>query len=213
METFEEILKGIGAVAATVVLVGAVISAVKTIYKDGWGEFKRRWITPRKSRREMLEKVIARVESIDTKVERVDRELRTNGGSSLKDVVVMIDERTQKIQARIDHQDETNKRPMFHLDAAGKMCFVNAAFRELVDAEEHDLFHQNYLARIVPESRQLLDSEIREAIAKRMPFDVAVGFRVRGSSVIQIRLTGYPNVRSGSNLMGFFGTAELVEAQ
>lgn len=188
-----------------------VFQAIRDIRTLGWQPFKEHWIAPRQARNKKLDELIGSVGDIVGKVDRIDLELRTNGGSSLKDVVNSTAITVQKIQARIDHKDEYDTQPVFHLDAAGEMCFANLAFREMLDAEEHDLFHSNYLSRVSTlAEREMLNGEISNAISKRMPFDVTVKFRLSAGRTATVRLLASPNVVSGKELRGFIGTAKEV---
>lgn len=203
-------------IVAAVLGLGALVKAIKEIRKDGWEPFRDRWLRPRQARQKKLDELIGKFDEHNTTVNRrldeIGKELRTNGGDSLRDHVVQIGNVVQKIQARIDHQDETSNQPIFHLTAAGAMCFTNEAFRELVDAEDKDLIHQNYLSRIPSSDRRSLDNEISDAIAKKMPFDATVRFNLNGSGgAVLVRLRARPNVLSGGELRGFIGTAQMVE--
>lgn len=202
----------IAGVFTLLIAIAGAVKAVKDIRTDGWQPFKERWITPTKTRRRKLDELICKFDeyncNVNEKFDAIGKELKTNGGSSLKDMVVGIGGAVQKIQARIDHQDERSPQPIFHLTADGDMCFMNCSFRELVDAEEQELYHKNYLSRVAIEDRKLLDNEISDAIAKKMPFDVTVRFKLGGSGkTVPVRLQATPNVVTGGEMLGYFGTA------
>jgi len=204
-----DILGIVGVVVAFIVGLGGLIKAFKEIWYNGWTPTKQKvkdWWNRRKVRTDLLN-------SMQATLDRIDSELRTNGGASLKDVVNSTAVVVQKIQARIDHKDEYDPQPVFHLDANGEMCFANLSFREMLDAEEQDLFHSNYLSRVASlAERQMLDGEISNAIAKRMPFDVTVTFRLGAGRTLTVRLLASPNVLSGKELRGFIGTAKEVQS-
>ena len=200
--------------------IAKVFQAVKDIRTLGWQPFKEHWIAPRQARTKKLDKLIGtvddlvgKVDGVEQKVDRIDCELKTNGGSTLKDVVNSTADTVQKIQARIDNKDEYDPQPIFHLEANGEMCLANLAFRQLLDAEEQDLFRSNYLSRVASlAERQTLEDEIAKAIAKRIPFDVTVTFRLSAGRSTTVRLLASPNVLSGKELRGFIGTAKEVQS-
>jgi len=201
--------------------VAGFLKAFKDIRAEGWQPVKTKWLAWLR-RGKQNAKEISELKDLVSKavdgIEFVRAELKTNGGGSLKDVVNKTSQDVQKIQARIDHKDEYDTQPIFHLDSNGEMCFANLAFRELLDAEEQDLFHSNYLSRAASlAERQMLDGEITNAIAKRMPFDVTVRFRLSAGRSIAVRLLASPNVlsvrgkqASENELRGFIGTAKEI---
>lgn len=197
-------------VAVMGVIVGAstLFKAIKDIREMGIRPALKKlkdWLLFRRNQKKMFD-------ALDEKLEAVLGQVTTNGGSSLKDIVLSTAERVeetcvtvQKMRARIDHQDERSPQPIFHLKAKGEMCYTNCAFRELVDAEERDLQFLDYFSHVHIPDRVLLDMEITDAIAKKRPFDVTVRFR-RQVDVVPVRLEASPHVVSGE-LLGFFGTA------
>lgn len=192
---------------AVVLGLAALIKAVKEIRSEGWKPTKEKfvaWIMLRRTRRKRLDLLI-------TKVEEIAAELRTNGGSSLKDMVMDTQKKVEHIKARVKHQDETSTTPIFELDGRCFVTFVNCAFRELVNAEEQDLKHRNYLSRIHPDDRSRVIRELQEAIDNKCPIDTTARFRFDSSHYVQVRMLANPDVRLDGELIGFFGTAAKVE--
>lgn len=200
--------------------IAKVFQAIRDIRTLGWQPFKEHWIAPRQARTEKLDKLIGtvdglvgKVDGVEQKVDRIDGELRTNGGSTVKDMVCRIDTKVEHIQARVRHQDETNERAIFELDDKGHLTFANCAFRELVDAEESELLHFDFVSRIHREDRSRFMTEIGESIANKMPLDTNVRFRIMNihatidGSWRSVQLSAKPDVRTGGQLVRFFGTA------
>ena len=203
----------VGGVAFILGLAG-LLKALKDIKTDGWQPFKEKvvaWFSWRRIRREQTDALMKSVGDIKVTLAGIKTELVTNGGSSLKDKVIGIEEKVGHIQARIKHQDETSETPIFELDARGRLTFANCSFRELVDADEDELSHRDYISRLQPDDKTRFIRELAEAIENNMPIDSTVRFRVHKDQFAAIRLLANPNVRSGGDLLGFFGTASRVE--
>ncbi len=202
-----------GVIVAAGVVLGAagLIKAVRDIRQHGWTPFKERWVTPRKTRQRRIDALIDAVEGIRSTVDRVDQELRTNGGTSVKDMICGIETKVENIHARVKHQCETSALPIFELDEAANMRFANCAFRELVNADEIELYHRNYVARMPAEDRTRFLAEIRQAIDNKMPLDSVVRFRTGDTKLVSVRLQASPDVRPGGELKGFFGAASMVK--
>lgn len=205
-------LEILGLISAATLSLAAFIKAVKDIREYGWRPAKTKWLgwfnRGRENSSEIRE-IKDMIATLTATGERIENELKTNGGKSLKDVVNATGAAVQKIQARIDHKDEYDPQPIFHLDSNGGICYTNCAFRELVGAEDRDLMHRDYISRIVGASRAQFLSELHDAIVNKMPINAQVEF---GPEIVRVQLSASPNVLPGGELLGYFGTASEVEA-
>lgn len=201
------ILEILGIISAGCAALATFIKAVKDIKTLGWQPAKAKW-TAFFNRGKELSEIKTMVATLSATGERIENELKTNGGKSLKDVVNSTGAAVQKIQARIDHKDEYDPQPIFHLDASGGICYTNCAFRDLLKAEEHDLKHRNYISRIVGADRPRYLIELHDAIVNKMPINAEVEF---GPEAVKVQLSASPNVLTGGELLGYFGTAFKVE--
>lgn len=192
---------------ALILTTAAIVKAVKEIRKDGWEPFKERWISPRRARRERQESLLAKVELMSGQITEVLKEVKPNGGESLKDRIINIDSKVENLVARNRHHDDTNDVATFHLDHDGNMIYSNTALRDLLDVEEGQLRHSNFLALIEAGQRPTFIREIEEAVKFKMPIDTIVNFKQQGPKFMAIRLQASPDVRHGGILKGFFGTA------
>jgi len=201
-----DILGIIGLVVAFIVGLGGLIKAIKEIRENGWTPTKDKfkgWLNRRKRDRVLLNEMSATIN-------RIDGQLTTNGGSSVKDAVMRIDGKMEYIQARLRNQDETAAHAIFDLDASGDMTITNCAFRELVNADDQELLYRKYISRVHPDDRSRLLVDIDQAIKNAMPLDTNVRFRTGATSFVAVRMIANPDVRSGGKLMGFFGTASQL---
>lgn len=200
-------LEILGIISAACAALAGFIKAVKDIKTLGLQPAKEKW-TRFFNRGKELAEIKSMVATLTATGERIESELKTNGGKSLKDVVNATGAAVQKIQARIDHKDEYDLQPIFHLDANGGICYTNCAFRELLKAEEHDLKHRNYISRIVGTDRPRYLIELHDAIVNKMPINAEVYF---GPENVKVQLSASPNVLAGGELLGYFGTASEVK--
>ncbi len=207
-----------GYIAAGLIAFAGALKAIHDIRKYGWHAFKERWITPIKARREARTVLIQTVKTVvegqtllSEQVTEILKEVKPNGGESLKDKVQNTNSKVENIVARLRHQDETSDVPTFHLDDKGKLIFSNCAFRELVNAEEQQLLHNDYLSLMDDEDRARFIRARGESIDFMMPIDQIVKFKLVGPHYTTVRLQASPDVRNGGVLRGFFGTACKVD--
>lgn len=206
------------AIAGSIIGFAAIISAVKTIRTDGWQVFKDKWIAPWKARRaqrdamtELVQTVATSCDTLGRQMAEVLKEVKPNGGSSLRDEVTKIHGKLENIQAYNQHQDETSSTPTFRLNENGKLVYANCAFRELINAEEGEIIHNNFLSLLDSNDRQQLIRDIADAVNYKIPIDSTVRYKTAGPRLLEVRMQATPDVRQGGVLRGFFGTACRVE--
>ena len=205
-------------IISAIILLGTLVKAVKDIRTDGWQPFRERWINPWRTRRKARENLVIEMgtlrkscDSMGAAIGEILKEVRPDGGSSLKDRVMGIDDKLENVIAERRHQTETSDTAIFKLDATGQMFYTNAAFRELVNAEDDQLNHNNYLSLMEDDDRRRFIRSRDEAIQFKMPLDAIVKFKLHGPHFISIRLQASPDVRHEGVLKGFFGTASKIE--
>lgn len=193
-------------VSDAVVITALILGTIKVVRevsklgpKQAWVAFKD-WIKERRSKQIMLNTILA--------------ELRPNGGSSLKDVVLRIESdilsmkpKIEHIQARVRHIDDVAKAAIFELDNEGNMTYANRAFRELVGATESQLYGKAYISRIQASRRRGVEDEIDQSIENCAPIDSEVPFISDGKGYVHVRLEATPNTLPDGSLNAFFGTA------
>ncbi len=197
------------AILTFVVLLGGAFKAIKDIRTIGWKPFKEKWSVirkARKQRKDLIDLVTALQTTINTELSP------SEGQASLKQMVGVIGEKVEHMEARNRHQDETSSIAIFELNATGGIRYVNARFRELVDADEQELMYRDYVARMHPDDKSRYLRDLDEAIANKMPLYSVVRMRVYTDQFKTIRFQARPDIRSsqsaaGQLLMGFFGTA------
>lgn len=194
------------------VFFATLLKALKDIRELGWRPFVKKWFLPWRDRRRKIDEVINKVDSINEKVTRIDSELKVNGGASVKDMICRIADRVEDVGARVRNQDESSPAALFELSNTGGMRFANCSFRELVNADESELMHRDYVSRIQAGDRSRYLQELSESVHNMMPLDSTVHFRVDSRDFVCVRLLATPDVRPGGALKGFFGMATKVES-
>lgn len=199
----------VGGFMAAVVTIGGLATAIKAIRGEIWNPFNKGFLAPRKARRLKLAAVADTFDSVVASQKRIEAELSTNGGKSLKDTVNRIDRKTEHLQARARHQDNRSSKPIFELDAGGGLTFANAALCQMLGLEEEDLMFRNWISRVVADQRQGILREIKDAVENKMPLDTVIRFNGKGG-IVTMHFTAQPYVRLGGELVGFFGTADRI---
>lgn len=207
--TTEQLTAAIAGLVAGIVALASVAAALGKLRTGVWNPFSKGFLAPRRARRLKLAVVADMFDEVVATVKRIEAEVTPNGGSSLKDTIDRIDRKTEHLQARARHHDNHSTKPIFELDNFGNLIFANAAMYEALEADIDDLKKRNWIARVGARERQAVVADLRLAIENKMPFDTVVRFNSpRG--LIAMHLKADPYVRSGSELVGFFGSAERL---
>ncbi len=198
------------------------LGSIKTIRDNGLGAkdwLKGLIVTPRqqaaqerKELRESMEGLRAECSDIRAQNTEILREVKPNGGKSLRDEMRMMGEQVESTAAWIHHTKETADTPIFILDERGHMEFANCAFRELTNTEQKDLEHLNYLARMEAGDRKRFKDELDMAIESKIPIDFTGHWKLEGPRYVAVRLLLTPNVAHGGVLRRFFCTACKTES-
>lgn len=198
-------------IVAGVTSVGTILVPfiVRDIRKLGWSAFKDKWITRSAARRRTLDELVTVCARLENDIKGIAAELKTNGGRSLKDTVDRIHRKVEYNQGKQRYQEEMSGVATFDLDERGSMTYASSKLCCVLDVDEKELLHRNFISRVRSADRGILIKDLYDAIENKMPLDTTVIFN-KGLTTIQLHITASPFVRPGGELTGFFGRAEIV---
>jgi hypothetical protein len=204
-----ELLGPWGTAIAVLSGLAILIKASIDIYKLGWTAFREKWITPRATRKRMLADIKTMCDGFGTTLDRIEAELKTNGGSSVKDVVNQIRRQVTHIEGWQRYQDEASGNASFKLSPDGYLIYASSAFCELLNADEKDLKYMGWVSKARIGEKNVLLRDLKDAVANKMPLDTTCGFNVDGRGFAELRLKAIPSF-AGDELTGFFGKADII---
>lgn len=194
---FLAITTGISAVAG-------LVKALHTIRTQGWEVFRDKWLTPRRARWRKIEQIGETCNSLTEELKTISSELKTNGGSSLKDFVINIDRQLVHIEGWQKYIDETSGNATFKLGPNGSMTYASPKLCCILDADREELHFRNWVAKVISSDRQMVLRDLEDAIENKMPLDTTATFKV-GNTSVRLHVTATPHVQPGGDLIGFFG--------
>jgi PAS domain-containing protein len=208
--TNEQVAWWVGGAVALVITIGGLAKASGAIKGVTiWNPFNKGFLAPRRARKLKMAAVLDSFDELRAGQKRIEAELSTNGGKSLKDTIDRIDRKTEHLQARARHQDNHSSKPTFELDAYGGLTFANAALCEMLSVDEEDLLFRNWFSRVIADQRQSVMQEVRDAVENKMPFESVIRFNGK-QGIVTMQFIAQPYVRSGGELVGFFGMAQGI---
>lgn len=199
--TFEHLTWALVGAATLLILLGSIAGALKSVRGEFWTPLKNKIWKPRLDRQQRLADLFANVDEIKTSV------------NSQTDVLNSVHRKVENMQGWQWHQDETSEAASFQMDPDAKMTYANRKLCEFLDVDKTDLLKMNWLSRVHGIDQERIRKEFQLAIENKMPVDSIVKFRVPGTVAAEFRVTALPHVRSGGELLGFFGKIEQVEQQ
>lgn len=201
---------------AALIFLGAVGGAIKNIKGEMLQPILEWFWKPYKTRREQMEKLTLAVEELTSQATRIEQEVKTNGGSSLKDVVLRVENTLMNVEKHVDytnakfrHHDQISKTAVFEMDENANIVLANPAFCNLLDVDEKDLTDRKWLSRIPFSERNRVITEWQDAAKNKLPVDMVYPVII-GSSQRSVRVQATPRLSRNGELRGFFGELSLT---
>lgn len=127
-----DLLEFLGLILSILVAVMSISKFGRIFWKNQWKKWKKRH-----GMIDIIYETREEVREIKKKQDIFERELRTNGGSSIKDEVrLLITERLMELQEA--------PHPAFRCTTDGNNIFVNRAYETLVDADYKELLNLSW---------------------------------------------------------------------
>jgi PAS domain-containing protein len=140
------------------------------------------------------------------KIDEIAAQLRTNGGSTLKDAVNRIEQRQRREAEKTRLLLEGGDFPCFECDASGACLYVNQAYMKLVERdEEEEVLYNNWRALISEEDREDVLSNWDRAIKDKTNFEAYFSFVGKENTRIPVYCRAYTVKDSNQNVIGWLG--------
>lgn len=119
----------------------------------------KKWHNEAKEKRENLNKAISHIEVISFQLQEVSKELKPNGGGSIKDQVKQIATDVKTICVERDATFLLSKEPMFKNDEHGYCILANNALCQLYGVSQEQLLGLGWLNYIIEEDKERIKEE------------------------------------------------------
>lgn len=145
------------------------------------------------------------------KLDRVVKETEQNGGKSLKDHLVRIEDKIADVKSSLEIAQALDHNPIFRTDVSGRCLWVNDKYLETIEADHADVLGTGWTRFMHPEDADLIVSMWILSVNEEKKFDLR--FRVISSSkqVKAVKCIAYPVIGSHKELKGYVGSWVEVE--
>jgi PAS domain S-box-containing protein len=113
-----------------------------------------------------------RLEHLDTKLDEIIKELKPNGGSSIKDQLNRLETSVSISEAQRMLLLDSVTTGIWSSDVKGRCTWVNEALRKSTGASLSDFIGTNWENVIHPEDRELVGREWERAISQKRDFNL-----------------------------------------
>lgn len=186
----------------------AIVTGLVTLGGIWWGFTK--WFWP----------LIRDIHTSFKQLDQIASEFRTNGGSSLRDVVNRLDETLLnvrddaiKMEARQWAIVATLKDPIFEANEVGEYVRANPAYLALVERSVEEISGNGWENVILPEDRSRVWGEWHDAVVRMRTFETSYRVRSTSGAVYQVTCVAVPYFAPDekSNLLGYLGRFDTVK--
>ena len=119
----------------------------------------KKWHNEAKEKRENLQKAIAHIDTIALNLQEVSKELKPNGGGSIKDQIKQIAIDVKTICVERDATFLLSKEPMFKNDERGYCILANNALCQLYGVSQEQMLGLGWLNYIMEEDKERIKEE------------------------------------------------------
>jgi PAS domain S-box-containing protein len=199
-------------VGAAILFLGGLSVAIKNIRTNWIQPVWDKCFSPIFTRGKKINDLVESVAKLTEMSAKIEHEVLTNSGSSLKDSVIRIEKNHLWIFSKLRHNDHISYEALFESDEKGNLIFVNRGFCDLLAVSEKDLLYRAWLMRVEPDSRERVKSEWKEAIENKITLDsrqTLIGGK--DGKLLMIHIHAQPHLDIHGNLIGFFGHVQIVK--
>lgn len=119
----------------------------------------KKWHNEAKEKRGNLQKAIAHIDTIALNLQEVNKELKPNGGGSIKDQIKQIAIDVKTLCVERDATFLLSKEPMFKNDEHGYCILANNALCQLYGVSQEQLLGLGWLNYIIEEDKERIKEE------------------------------------------------------
>lgn len=164
-----------------------------------------------------IAKTIERLSALPDRFDALLKEVKPNGGSSLRDAVDRTSRKIDEVNeslVRIGVRSQTRWKMAsgiagWESDAAGRCTAANSDLCELLKMGESEILGSNWKNFIHPEDSERVFREWARIVIERSDINLTARYIASDGTIIPVRLKAHV-MMSGDQVLGWIGVAELT---
>jgi len=177
------------------IVIGAICSIAGSVYAIWRFGIRPTYITSKKMITDIYNVAMAasNIHNI------IQKELNTNGGSSLKDAINRIESRLSLQDGKYRATLSLLESPVWESDEDGNCIWVNRAYRKLTGYDIDNLRDMGWISIISPEYRELVSEEWESSVKDHRHFSLSYNIVTSFGKIIFVEGEGYPIYANDKN--------------
>ena len=165
--------------AEAIKVIFEIILSSAAIFSLGWAAFKynqaiKDSISANQQSNELILKQLGDLNSkLETATKISNYELKTNGGKSLKDVLLKAYALLQTLDSKEEINFYLDHQPKYECDSNGNLIKANYKWREITGMSENDALAKQWIKSVHPDDRNKVNESWENFLTKQYPFEVA----------------------------------------
>lgn len=153
------------------------------------------------------------LDSMDTSIKSIKKELTYNGGNSLKDVVAKTLKLATLLELRHKYELNISEKPMYECEASGGRCtWVNDSLCELFGMSHEEMLGLGWLRAIKEEERQEVYEHWMHAIQTNIPYSWSYTIvNQKTGDEIEVKSTANAVSLSNGTILQYHGTVSPIK--
>lgn len=144
-------------------------------------------------------------------LDRIEREVTTNGGGSLKDLVDGIKDRQSEFQAFLSASLNIHDIAIFRCDSKGRVIFTNRAHQRLTGFSQGEAYGEGWVNYLAPRERERMQKIWLDAVKSGRELNEDIWFIRPDHSEYLIRAHVYRELAPDGTIKGWLGVIIPIE--
>ena len=148
--------------------------------------------------------------NINTKLDSIMKELKPNGGSTLRDAIQRLESRQGMLTAKfIAMLDQPNNPPTFETDAAGRCTWASSSYLSMIGRSFDEISGYGWTNAIHLDDLENVRDEWNLAVEQKRTFEYVYRFRHTSGASIKVSTRAIPTVVQ-SEIVGYMGFITIL---
>ncbi len=164
--------------AESIKVIFEIIISLSAIFSLGWAAFKYHQAIKSsiKANQESNTLILKQLAELNSKLETATKisnyELKTNGGKSLKDVLLKAYALLQTLVSKEEINFYLDHQPKYECDSNGNLTKANYKWREITGMSENDALMKQWIKSVHPDDRNKVNDAWENFLTKQYPFEI-----------------------------------------
>jgi len=138
-------------------------------------------------------------------LDRIEAELRPNGGSSIRDVIDRIEAKQAGFEAYLTAQMNLQKLAILRTDAKGKLTAINRHYQKLLGVSLQEVEGDGWINVLHPDNREKIIEKWQNAINSQIEFSEDIHYITSDGKDFWAHSHVYREISARGQVLGYLG--------